>query len=91
MGGLPCLTQDGWKLESVVLQWPEQMLLLVPPGADLYGSLSGHPDQMTKIFEDSCIRAYGFSYTGRSLAIATSSDVTLFARSVGVASGFVIV
>jgi hypothetical protein len=79
-GGLPIITEDGWQLESVTLKWPEQMLILLPPGSHLYGLVTRHPDSMTKIFEDSCIRAYGFSYTGRSLVIAITSDVTIFVR-----------
>jgi hypothetical protein len=79
-GGLPNITEDGWQLECVTLKWPEQMLILLPPSSNLYGSVTGHPDTMTKIFEDSCIRAYGFSYTGRSLIVATTSDVTVIVR-----------
>ncbi|MGL5833021.1 MAG: hypothetical protein ACRC1Z_07280 [Waterburya sp.] len=79
-GGLPNMTEDGWQIECVTLKWPEQMLILLPPSSNLYGSVTGHPDTMTKIFEDSSIRAYGFSYTGRSLIIATTSDVTIFTR-----------
>jgi hypothetical protein len=79
-GGLPRITEDGWQLECVTLKWPEQMLILLPPNSHLYGSVTGHPDTMTKIFEDSCIRACGFSYTGKSLIIATTSDVTVFLR-----------
>jgi hypothetical protein len=79
-GGLPIITEDGWQLECVTLKWPEQMLILLPPSSYLYGSITGGSDTMTKIFEDSCIRAYGFSYTGRSFIIATTSDVTVFAR-----------
>lgn len=79
-GGLPSITEDGWQLECVTLKWPEQMLILLPPSSHLYGSVTGHPDTMTKIFEDSCIRAYGFSYSGKSLIIATTSDVTVFGR-----------
>jgi hypothetical protein len=79
-GGLPSITEDGWQIECVTLKWPEQMLILLPPGSSLYGSVNGHPDTMTKIFEDSCIRAYGFSYTGRVFIISTTSDVTVFVR-----------
>jgi len=79
-GGLPVSTEDGWQLECVTLKWPEQMLILLPPSSHLYGSITGESDTMTKIFEDSCVRAYGFSYTGRSFIIATTSDVTAFAR-----------
>jgi hypothetical protein len=79
-GGLPSITEDGWQIECITLNWPEQMLILLPPNSNLYGSVTGHPDLMTKIFEDSCIRTYGFSYTGKTFIIATTSDVTIFAR-----------
>lgn len=79
-GGLPNITEDDWKLECVTFKWPEQMLILLPPSSDLYGSVHGHPDTMTKIFEDSRIRAYGFSYTGRSFVIATTSYATVYGR-----------
>jgi hypothetical protein len=81
-GGLPIITEDGWQLECVTLKWPDQMLILLPPNSYLYRSVAGHFDIMTKIFEDSCIRAYGFSYTGRSFVIATTSDVTVFVREI---------
>jgi hypothetical protein len=79
-GGLLRITQDGWQVECVTLRWPEQMLILLSPDSHLYGSITGGSDTITKLFEDSCIRAYGFSYTGKSLIIATTSDVTVFAR-----------
>jgi hypothetical protein len=79
-GGLPIITEDGWQIECLTLKWPEQMLILLPPSSYLYAVASGQPNTMTKIFEDSCIRAYGFSYTGRSFIIATTSDLTIFAR-----------
>lgn len=79
-GGLPIITEDGWQIECVTLKWPEQMLILLPSKSGLYGSVTGHSDTMTKIFEDSCIRAYGFSYSGKSFVIATTIDVTVFAR-----------
>jgi hypothetical protein len=79
-GGLPIITEDGWQIECLTLKWPEQMLILLPPSSYLYANSPGQPNTMTKIFEDSCFRAYGFSYTGRSLVVATTSDLTIFAR-----------
>ncbi|WP_299411068.1 hypothetical protein [Acaryochloris sp. IP29b_bin.148] len=79
-GGLPNTTEDGWRLESVTINWPEQMIMLLPPDSGLYGSLMKRPDIMTKVVEDSCLRAYGFSYTGQSFIFATTSDVTVFSR-----------
>jgi hypothetical protein len=79
-GGLPLTTTDDWQLEIVCLNWPIEDLILVTPGSDLYGSTHNYPDRFEKIFSDSCIRAAGFSHSGRSLVIATTSDVTIYGR-----------
>jgi hypothetical protein len=79
-GGLSLMTGDGWRLESVTLNWPEEIILLVAPGSWLYGALYDRPDKFTKICQESEIRAYGFSPTGRALIIATSSDLTIYHR-----------
>ena len=78
-GGLPKLTTDGWQLESVTLDFPEEMILLVEPNSDLYGSICDRPDHFTKVEQHAYIRAYSFSYTNK-FVIATTSDVTIYAR-----------
>jgi hypothetical protein len=80
-GGLPVSTEDCWRLESVTLKWPEQMIILLPPKSYLYGSLSGRTDDMTKVVEDSCIVTYGFSCTGQSFVVATTSEINIFNRA----------
>ena len=79
-GGLPTLTIDGWQLESVTLNFPKEMILLVEPDSDLYGSVCDRPDHFTKVEQHAYTRAYGFSYTNKSFVIATTSDVTIYAR-----------
>jgi hypothetical protein len=81
-GGLPVRTEDGWSLESVTLNWPEQMIILLPPNSFLYGSLSRHKDDMTKVAEDSCVMAYGFSFTGQAFIVATTSEINIFNREI---------
>lgn len=80
-GGLPNSRTDGWSVETVTLFWPEKILLLVEPGSWFYGSLYGQPDNFRKIFSGSEIRAKGFSPTGRTFVIATSSDLTIYTRN----------
>ena len=80
-GGLPIITEDDWCLESVTINFPEAMILLVEPGSDLYGMTCNRPDNFTKIEQQATVRAYGFSYTGQSFIVATSSDVTIYNRS----------
>ena len=82
-GALPRGTSDMWSVELVAMQWPVTDVLLFPPGAWLYGSLHGKPGGFTKVASEPELRAAGFSYSGRSLIIATSSDVTIFGRQDG--------
>jgi hypothetical protein len=79
-GGLPRVTEDGWCIELVTIDWPDVDILLVEPGSSLYGSLYGKPDAFQKIGSDSELRACGFSHTGKSFVIATSSDLIIYAR-----------
>ncbi len=79
-GGLPAGTSDGWAAERLVLQWPEEMLVLVPPGSWILGLAFNKPANFEKISVGSEIRAWGFSPTGKSLVLATSSDVTIYTR-----------
>jgi hypothetical protein len=79
-GGLPNGTPDGWTADRLVLQWPEETLVLVPPGSWIYGLAFDKPADFVKVFVGSEVRAWGFSATGRSLILATSGDVTMYAR-----------
>jgi hypothetical protein len=82
-GGLPISTPDAWSVELVSLDWPVKDILLLEPFSFLYGSLYGKPAIFYKIGAESELRACGFSYTGNSLVIATSSDVAVFSRDGG--------
>lgn len=80
-GGLPTSTEDDWCLESVTINFPEEMIFFVEPGSDLYDMTYNRPDNFTKIEQRENIRAYGFSYTGNTFIIATSSDLIIYNRS----------
>jgi hypothetical protein len=75
-GGLPLLTRDGWSAERLALDWPDETLLLCQPWKHGY-----KPGEFVKVGVDSVVRAWGFSPTGRSLVLATSSDVTIWSRN----------
>jgi hypothetical protein len=79
-GGLPRTTQDGWSLEVITLDWPEHEVLLVEPYSSIYDSIYGKPSKFRKIARESELRAFGFSYSGKSLVIASSSDITVYGR-----------
>jgi len=79
-GGLPSIAPDDWAVETVSLQWPEHHLLLVEPGAWLYGALYDKPSTFHKLAIESELRAFGFSYTGRTLVIATSNELVIYRR-----------
>ncbi len=80
-GGLPLLTTDGWVAERLGIDWPDECLLLVPPGSWIYGLAYSKAALFTKVAVEREIRAWGFSGTGLSLVLATSSDLTIFSRA----------
>ncbi|RYF83507.1 MAG: hypothetical protein EOO29_03150 [Comamonadaceae bacterium] len=79
-GGLPTSTQDGWSVESAYLDWPIQEVLLLEPLNMLYGDRYGISARFYKIFVDFQCVALGFSYTGQTLIIATTSEITVWGR-----------
>ncbi|MGK4008044.1 hypothetical protein WMF31_35835 [Sorangium sp. So ce1036] len=81
-GGLALWTPDGWKAERLALDWPEESLLLVSPGSWIYETRAGRSVEFTKVAAAREVRAWGFSPTGESLILATSSDVTIFSRRI---------
>lgn len=78
-GGLHATTGDGWTVDVVAPEWPNHRVLLSADG----GACKGPPGtSWWHVFhaDYSELRAAGFSPSGRTLAIATSSDVTLIVR-----------
>lgn len=81
-GGLSTRTDDGWEIELHPLSWPQEELFLCPPGQSMLFQNPGAGRSLVKLRPfPSDLRAFGFSPTGRSLVIATSSDVEIFHRS----------
>lgn len=79
-GGLHTTTADGWTLEVVSSEWPHHRVLL-SRGSGMPHS-GPHGERWWHIFDSdySELRAAGFSPSGRTLAVATSSDLTLWSR-----------
>jgi hypothetical protein len=79
-GGLHTTTSDGWHVEVVSPAWPnDRVLLSRGSGMPHRGP---HGERWWHVFHShySELRAVGFSPSGRTLAVATSSDVTLWTR-----------
>ncbi|MBK3640545.1 hypothetical protein JHN46_07690 [Streptomyces sp. MBT33] len=80
-GGLHTTTAGNWALEVVAPAWPNERVLLSRgsglPHSGPYGERWWH------IFHSnySELRAVGFSPSGQTLAVATSSDLSLWTRS----------
>ncbi len=80
-GGLLATTEDGWTIDVVAPEWPHHRVILSADGgrnAEEPGTTWWH------VFSDERhgeFRAAGFSPSGRTLVVATASDVTLFVRS----------
>jgi len=76
-GGLRRGATDGWTVDDFVLDWPEHTLLLNKSFSWPY-DLDG---PLWKLGVESELRAWGFSPTGNSLVLATSSDLTVWSRN----------
>lgn len=77
-GGLPRCTSDRWSLELVAPDWPITGVVLSPPHQSVY--IESHSAGCVKVAEDYEIRAYGFSDTGRSFAVAMNHTLEIYAR-----------
>jgi hypothetical protein len=78
-GGLHATTSGGWSLDVEVPEWPNERVLL-SAGGSFYKDPPGQG--WWHIFDSthSTFRAAGFSPSGLTLAVATSSDLTLWTR-----------
>jgi hypothetical protein len=72
-GGLPLTTSDGWVVERIPLDWPDERIILRAANAW---------DEMIQIHNETVfeIRAAGFSPSGSALVIASSGEFTLITR-----------
>ncbi|MFH9861640.1 hypothetical protein [Streptomyces sp. NPDC017202] len=79
-GGLHTGTADGWSVEVVQPAWPHERVLL--SRGDGLPHRGPHGEKWWHVFHSnySTLRAVGFSPSGRTLAVATSSDLTLWSR-----------
>ncbi|MZE72973.1 hypothetical protein [Streptomyces sp. SID5789] len=88
-GGLHTTTEDGWTLEAVAPAWPNDRVLLSADGGLPHSG--PHGEQWWHIFHSdySELRAFGFSPSGETIAVATSSDVSLWTRGAEHSDGIV--
>jgi hypothetical protein len=78
-GGLHTTTADGWCMDVIAPEWPNHRVLL-SANAGRYDNPAGDDWWHVVHVHHSEFRAAGFSPSGRSLVVATSSDVTLMVR-----------
>jgi hypothetical protein len=79
-GGLHTVSADGWGVEVVHPDWPHHRVLLSAPWQSPWDG--EHGQTWWHVFHSRYmpLRAAGFSPTGRTLAVAVGSDVTLWSR-----------
>jgi hypothetical protein len=80
-GGLAYGAGDGWTIERHPFAFPDTELFVGSPGQTMLWTQHGAKMQLSKLggFVTE-LKAYGFSPTGRTLVIATSSDLMLYTR-----------
>ncbi|MFF3314371.1 hypothetical protein ACFYV5_02530 [Streptomyces sp. NPDC003035] len=80
-GGLHTSASGGWSVDVVAPDWPHERVLLSGDGGMPHRG--PHGEKWWHVFHSrwSELRAVGFSPSGRTLAVATSSDLTLWTRA----------
>lgn len=80
-GRLACQTADGWRLEAVPLSWPDEEIILSPPGQTMLWCPADQSVKLHKLAGFATeLRAFGFSPTGRCFVVATAADISIFSR-----------
>ncbi|MEV0175150.1 hypothetical protein AB0I00_29035 [Streptomyces sp. NPDC050803] len=79
-GGLHSTAEGGWAVEVVAPEWPHERVLLSHGSGMPHNE--PHGEGWWHVFHSqySTFRAAGFSPSGQTLAVATSSDLTLWTR-----------
>ena len=84
-GGLRAATSDGWHVDRISLCWPETYCILHPPDASIHALAQVQRGMGTTFYlmakEREEIRAFGFSWTGESLVLATASNLRIWTRA----------
>jgi hypothetical protein len=73
-GGLLKSGHDRWWVEAVTLDWPDEILFLGGPGGWIFDPNT----PVLKLAVQREVRAFGFSDTGQSFVMATSSDLSIY-------------
>ena len=79
-GGLRTITDDGWSIDSIPINWPQYFFVLNHPYSDVYMSKLGRPVQVSVLAHDYNARAFGFSWTGKTLVRADGAGVHIWGR-----------
>jgi hypothetical protein len=77
-GGLHATTDDGWTVDVVAPEWPHLRVILSADGGRNHGPAGSTWWHVFNDEQHGELRAAGFSPSGRTLVVATASDVTLF-------------
>ena len=78
-GGLRLLSPDGWSLERVAPDWPNELVFLSPPGSSAFEQRAGNRTfNLGPTEGGEPIVVFGFSRTGRYFVIGSSSAIELF-------------
>lgn len=78
-GGLQRVTADGWSVNVVAPDWPDERVILQPPGGEVLSE--AHSNGCVQLGQPiNEVRAYGFSRDGATLVLATTSDLWMWRR-----------
>lgn len=77
-GGLPLMNKNGDSLSFMATEWPIIDIIFEPNFKSIYQN--DEAKECFLLFHDFEIRAYGFSYDGKTFVIATSSEINIYRK-----------
>ena len=81
-GGLKRFTSDGWSVEAIPVKWPIFYYVLQHPGSSVFSDYKlGRKPKFDLLENDYQQMAWGFSNSGNSLLLTSSSDIIIWSRS----------
>ncbi|WP_122073309.1 hypothetical protein [Pseudophaeobacter sp. EL27] len=81
-GGLKPYTKDGWSVEALPVAWPIYYYILQHPGSSIFTDHTlGREPKFDLLDADYKQMAWGFSNSGNSLLLSSSSDIIIWTRT----------
>jgi hypothetical protein len=79
-GALRTVTDDGWSIDAIPIYWPKYFFVLNHPNSSVFMSKLGRPVHISVLANDYQPRAFGFSWSGKTLIKSDGAGIYIWGR-----------